>query len=276
MDNKEFETITPETLQQEYDAAQDAAAELQEDVEKAVGTFEAKAEEVAEAVPEAVEAVQETVTPAFEAAAETVASPFEAAAETVDKAIPDGPVNLTEQWQKEHYGEAGRKMKADEAAAAAAAAAAGAAPAFEQPQYEQKFEQPQYQQDFSQQYQQPNYQQPQFDQQNYAGYDPYGMQPFGNDKAMGIIAYITLIGFLIALFGGANNGRRSPYLNFHLNQSLILLLANVIVGIISGISVAIGGLLSLVVFVFWIMAIVGAAKGQTKPLPLIENIKLIK
>jgi len=133
------------------------------------------------------------------------------------------------------------------------------------------FENREYQQDFSQQqYQQPDY------QQNYGGYDPYGMQPYGNDKTMGVVAYITLIGFLVALFGGSNTGRRSPYLNFHLNQSLIIILANLIAGIVGSFSSAVGGALSLVVFVFWIMGIVGAAKGQTKSLPLIENIKLIK
>ena len=258
MENKEFENYTPEALDKEYEAAQDLAQEMQEDVEKAVGTFEASAAEAVEAVEEAVEAAPEAV---------------EAAAEAVQEAIPDGPVNLTEQWQKEHYGESGRKPKADEAAAAAAAAAAAVTPepAFEQPKYQQQFEQPQYQQDYvQQQYQQPNY------QQDFAGYDPYGMQPFGNDKTMGIIGYITLIGFLIALFAGGSNGRRSPYLNFHLNQSLIIIVANFIAGIISGISATIGGVLSLVIFIFWIMAIVGAAKGQTKPLPGTENIKLIK
>ena len=126
-----------------------------------------------------------------------------------------------------------------------------------------------------QDYVQMNYQEPQY-QQNYTGYDPYGMQPYGNDKAMGIVSYITLIGFLVALFAGANNGRRTQYLNFHLNQSLILIIANVISGIIANFSSALGGLLSLAVFVFWIMAFIGAVKGETKSLPFIENIKLIK
>ena len=137
---------------------------------------------------------------------------------------------------------------------------------------QQQYEQPQYQQDYAATN---DYQQPQY-QQNYAGFDPYGMQPYGNDKMMGIIAYITLIGFLVSLFAGANNGRRTPYLNFHLNQSLIIIIANFIVGIITGISATVGSILSVVVFVFWIMALVGAIKGQTKSLPLIENIKLIK
>lgn len=135
---------------------------------------------------------------------------------------------------------------------------------FEEPTYgaqAQQFEQPQYQQ--------PDYQQP-------YGYDPYGMQPYGNDKMMGVIAYITLIGFLVALFAGANNGRRTPYLNFHLNQSLIIIIANFITGIITAISATVGNILSLVIFVFWVMAIVGAFKGETKSLPFIEGIKLIK
>ena len=35
-------------------------------------------------------------------------------------------------------------------------------------------------------------------------------------------------------------------------------------------------LFATMIFVFWVMALVGAVKGQTKSLPFIENIKLIK
>ncbi|MBR3053263.1 MAG: hypothetical protein IKG59_03955, partial [Firmicutes bacterium] len=168
----------------------------------------------------------------------------------------------TEQWQKEHYGEAGRKAKAEEAAAAAAAAAA-AEPVFEQPKYEQPPYEPPVQSPY---------------QQGYAGpeYGAYGAQPYGNDKAMGIIAYFTIIGFLIALFAGANNGRRSPYLNFHLNQALVLMICNVITGVITGISATIGGLLSIALFVLWVIALVGAAKGEMKPVPVVGGFKLIR
>ena len=55
---------------------------------------------------------------------------------------------------------------------------------------DQKYTAPQYEQPAYQDYAQTNYQEPQY-QQSYNNYDPYGMQPYGNDRAMGIVSYIT-------------------------------------------------------------------------------------
>lgn len=86
-------------------------------------------------------------------------------------------------------------------------------------------------------------------------------------KVTGIIAYIGLIGWLIAYLAGDKEGAK-----FHLNQALVLALGELIVGWIP----VIGGILSLVLFIFAIMGIVSAAKEEEKELPLIGGIKILK
>ena len=89
------------------------------------------------------------------------------------------------------------------------------------------------------------------------------------DKTMAIVGYITWIGFIIAMVSDSKN---STFTKFHLNQSLILNIASLVCTFIP----VVGGILALVVFVFWIMAIVSAVNGEMKSLPLIENVKIIK
>lgn len=100
-------------------------------------------------------------------------------------------------------------------------------------------------------------------------------------KATDIVSYITLIGWLIAFLAGDKENSK-----FHLNQSLVIMIINlvisvadwilgkiIIIGTIFGIVAAIAG---IVMFVFWIMGIVSAAQGTEKPLPIIGGITLLK
>ena len=86
-------------------------------------------------------------------------------------------------------------------------------------------------------------------------------------KVTGIIAYIGLIGWIIAYIAGDREGAK-----FHLNQALVLALAELIVSWIP----VVGGILGLVLFIFAIMGIVSAAKEEEKELPLIGGIKILK
>ena len=95
-------------------------------------------------------------------------------------------------------------------------------------------------------------------------------------KVTGILAYITLIGWLIAFLAGDKEGAK-----FHLNQALVLILvffvASLVVGFIPGF---VGSILSAAVsicqLVFWVMGLVSAIKEEEKPLPLIGGIKILK
>ena len=95
-----------------------------------------------------------------------------------------------------------------------------------------------------------------------------------NKKVTGIVAYITWIGWLIAFLAGDKEGAK-----FHLNQALVLNLLSLI-GSVVGVVPLIGGIVSTVVsifvFVCWILGIVNAVKEEDKELPLIGSIRILK
>ncbi len=93
-------------------------------------------------------------------------------------------------------------------------------------------------------------------------------------KVTSIFAYLGLIFWLIGFFGGDKEGAK-----VHLNQGLVLILANLIMSVIAvipvvGVFVACIGYLAI--FVFAIMGIVYACKDEDKELPLIGGIHLLK
>ncbi len=90
-------------------------------------------------------------------------------------------------------------------------------------------------------------------------------------KVTGIVAYITLIGWAIAYLIGDREGAK-----FHMNQALVLALAELVVGIVGGIIGIVGTVLGVVVFVLWVIGIVGAIQGKEKKVPLLGDIVLLK
>lgn len=102
-----------------------------------------------------------------------------------------------------------------------------------------------------------------------------------NKKTTGIVAYITWIGLIVAFCAGDKEGAK-----FHLNQSLVLWLAELVVAVIAAVGgyiPVVGGIIALlasvcqiVLFVFWIMGLVNAIKEEEKPLPLIGGIQILK
>lgn len=92
-------------------------------------------------------------------------------------------------------------------------------------------------------------------------------------KVTGIVAYITLIGWLIAYLAGDKEGAK-----FHLNQALVLCVAQIILGILAKIPFIgwIAGIVSLVVFVFQVCGIIWAAQGQDKEVPVVGKIQILK
>ncbi len=95
-----------------------------------------------------------------------------------------------------------------------------------------------------------------------------------NAKVTGVFAYLGLIFWLIGFFAGDKEGAK-----FHLNQGLVLFVANVILGVVAIIPI-LGTIVSMVgsiaLMVFGIMGIVSAVKEEEKPLPLIGKIQLLK
>ena len=91
-----------------------------------------------------------------------------------------------------------------------------------------------------------------------------------NDKVWAVVAYIF---FPIPLIFVKN---RSTFLNYHINQGIILLIASVVGQIITNslpysLSI-IGSLISLFILIEFIMGVLSATKMKMEPLPLIGKL----
>lgn len=94
-----------------------------------------------------------------------------------------------------------------------------------------------------------------------------------NKQITSIVAYLTIVGWIIAYLVGDRNGAK-----FHLNQALVLALAEIVAGIIGGLPLIgwiIGGILGILIFVCWVLGILGAITGKNKPVPLFGKIKIL-
>ncbi len=88
-------------------------------------------------------------------------------------------------------------------------------------------------------------------------------------KTIAIIAYITLIGFIIAIV--MNSSKKSEFASFHIRQMLGLMLLSLTISILSyvlplGIVYTI---LSIFVLILWVLGFVGAIQGEKKLIPVL-------
>jgi uncharacterized membrane protein len=98
-----------------------------------------------------------------------------------------------------------------------------------------------------------------------------------DSKTTGIVSYLTIIGWVIALAAG----EKTEYAKFHINQSLVIMLGSLIVSVIGNIRyIPFHGLISwaggLFIFIVWLIAFIGACQGEEKEAPLIGSIKIMK
>lgn len=95
----------------------------------------------------------------------------------------------------------------------------------------------------------------------------------GEGKITAIIAYITLIGLIVAFVQNAE--KKNPFATYHIRQSLGLLctaLALSFVNIIPffGWILCIAGMFALMVL--WIMGLLNAVNGKESPVPVLGNL----
>ncbi len=96
-------------------------------------------------------------------------------------------------------------------------------------------------------------------------------------KAVAIISYLSIIGWIIAYIMYGNN--KSPLAAFHLRQTITLYIASLaiwivemilafipIIGLLASIAAVI---LYIAFFVFWIIGFLAAINGQEKAMPFI-------
>ncbi|MEM7186747.1 MAG: hypothetical protein AAF466_08825 [Bacteroidota bacterium] len=93
-----------------------------------------------------------------------------------------------------------------------------------------------------------------------------------NGKTVGIIAYLWLIGWVIALV--MHNGNKTDHGAYHVRQALGLMILWLGVTIINTILAFagipfVGYIFSLGLLVLWILGFIGAIQGEKKPIPLL-------
>jgi uncharacterized membrane protein len=89
-------------------------------------------------------------------------------------------------------------------------------------------------------------------------------------KNIAIIAYITIIGVIIAFV--MNNEKKEPFASFHIKQSLGLALTGLALGVI-GIIPILGWIINIlgifVLLYMWIMGLMNAINGKESAVPFL-------
>ncbi len=88
-------------------------------------------------------------------------------------------------------------------------------------------------------------------------------------KTISIIAYLTLIGWIIALIMHSNN--KTELGAFHLRQMLGIMVVGIAISFVAafiGIS-TLSWIIQLATFVFWLLGFLGAIKGEKKLVPVL-------
>ncbi len=85
-------------------------------------------------------------------------------------------------------------------------------------------------------------------------------------RTTGIVAYISVIGLIIALTAGDREGAK-----FHINQALVIFIFNFLVLV-----PYIGRAWAAFMLACWVMGIVSAAREEENPVPIIGGIQLLK
>lgn len=82
-------------------------------------------------------------------------------------------------------------------------------------------------------------------------------------KTNAIVSHLFLIGWVIALV--INSNEKDEFASFYIRQNLGLMLAGMILVLIP----VIGWIISIAIFVFWIMSLIGAVQGEKKETPIL-------
>ncbi len=90
------------------------------------------------------------------------------------------------------------------------------------------------------------------------------------DKTVAVLCYITLIGFIAAIFMHQN--QKTQLGAFHLRQVLGMVLtaaAGSVCGVVPILGWIVWLFVAVVLFVFWIMGLISAVRGEMRPVPLL-------
>ena len=103
-----------------------------------------------------------------------------------------------------------------------------------------------------------------------ANYDP---RDIADNKLMAILCYLGIL-WLIPFLAA----KESPFVKFHLNQGLVLLVIDVVVWILCRIPVIrfVGWIVSIAVFALIIIGIINVCNGKAQELPVVGKYTLLK
>lgn len=97
--------------------------------------------------------------------------------------------------------------------------------------------------------------------------------PVTEDRTVAILAYITIVGFIIAIV--MHGSKKTPLGSYHLRQALGLIITAVCCWLVLLVIPFVGWILipfvMLGIFVLAIMGLIAAASGQMKPVPLLGD-----
>lgn len=86
-----------------------------------------------------------------------------------------------------------------------------------------------------------------------------------DEKTSGIVCYLWWVGLFIVIL---TNKTRSEYVSFHMRQSLGLLLLSAVSGMVYYMMGYMAwSILSLVIFILWVLAFIGALNHEKKLVP---------
>ena len=92
-------------------------------------------------------------------------------------------------------------------------------------------------------------------------------------RTASILSYLFgFIGWAIGYFLGDN---KDEFLRFHLNQALVLAICELVAWLLRKVPV-VGFVLDLALLALWVIAIMGAIRGEKKKIPLLGDIQLMK
>ncbi len=97
------------------------------------------------------------------------------------------------------------------------------------------------------------------------------------DSTVALLAYITIIGFIIAIV--MHSSKKTALGAFHLRQMLGLVVTGFVIWIpcmiismipmVNLVMILLGPAILIAMFVFWVMGFIAAINGQQKPVPLV-------
>lgn len=97
------------------------------------------------------------------------------------------------------------------------------------------------------------------------------------DRTIAILAYITIIGFIIAIV--MHSSKKTALGTYHLRQTLGLFITAVVVWIgcmilafvpvVNLLMVVVGPLVAIGLFVLWLLGLIAAVNGEQKPIPVV-------